>query len=399
MTPGARVQAAIDILGPVLRGAPAEREATRWARGARYAGSGDRAAVRDLVFDALRRLRSSAWLGGQGEVAVEAMEARRVVAGLLRGQGRDPADLFTGAGHAPAPLGAAEAAGPPLDAAPDGVRLDLPDWVLARLRAAEGDVAEGIAAALRARAPVHLRANLARGTRADLIERLADHGIAAAAHPAAPGAVALEGAPRGLDRLPEFAAGLFELQDAGSQTLVEGALEGIAPGRVLDLCAGGGGKALAVAARWPEAEIVAHDADPARLAALPPRAARAGARIALSGDPEGPFDLVIADVPCSGSGAWRRAPEAKWRLTPERLADLCATQAALLDRARHLVRPGGRVAYMTCSVLSEENGGAVEAALARHGDLAEARRIALRPGESRPEGNTDGFFLSVLHRG
>ena len=383
MTPPARAQAAIEVLARVLGGEAAERALTGWARGSRYAGSGDRAAVRDHVFDALRRLRSSAWAGGLGDVPPEAMDARAVLAGLLAGQGTDPAALFTGGPHAPAPLGPAPEAGP----MPAGVALDVPDWLRARAGAGLDDAFR----ALRDRAPIYLRANPVRASRADVIAALAAAGHAAEPDPTAPHAIRLAPGARGLTGLDAFRDGGFELQDAGSQALVE-ALP-LEPGmRVLDLCAGGGGKALALAARGA-GPILAHDADPGRMRDLPARAARAGARIARIDRPEaeGPFDLVVADVPCSGSGAWRRAPEARWRLDAGALDALGRAQAAILARAAALVRPGGRVAYMTCSILPEENGARVDGA--GTGLALEARR------DTRPvPGGPDGFHLSLLRR-
>ncbi|TFL17058.1 RsmB/NOP family class I SAM-dependent RNA methyltransferase [Jannaschia formosa] len=388
MTPGARIQAAIEILDRVLAGAPAERELTAWARGSRFAGSKDREAVRDHVFGALRRLRSSAWLGGQGDVAPERMEARAVMAGLLRGQGADLATLFTGDGYAPAPWKAPA----PEGAMPEAVALDSPDWLLPRMRAALGDRTAPVLEALRHRAPVVLRANRARISRAALIARLEQEGYAALPHDLAEDAVTVEGRTRGLTGTGAFAEGLFEFQDAGSQALVERLP--LEPGmRVLDLCAGGGGKALAMAARG--ASVTAHDADPARLRDLPARAARAGARIALTDRPEteAPFDAVVTDVPCSGSGSWRRAPEAKWRLDAARLDALTGIQDGILDRASTLVRPGGWIGYMTCSLLDEENAARTEAASVRCG---------LRPGarwSCTPLDGADGFHLQVLWPG
>ena len=386
MTPAARMQAAIAVLEGVLAGGAAERALTTWARRARYAGSGDRAAVRDHVYDALRRLRSSAWLGGAGDVPPAAMDARAVMAGLVRGTGGDPATLFDGSRHGPAPLG--PGAAPDIGAAPDGVRRDVPDWLLAPLDASLGAEAGAVCEALRHRAPVHLRANVARTSRDALIERLAEEGVVARPHPASPTAVEVECAPRGLTAGAAFAAGLFEMQDAGSQALV-GRLPLEAGMRVLDLCAGGGGKALAMAAREPGLTILAYDAVPGRLRDLPARARRAGAAIAPTDAPEAcaPFDLVVCDVPCSGSGAWRRQPEARWRLTPGRLAALAPVQVGILTRAAALARPGGRVAYMTCSLLDAENGDVVGGAAPGAGLDAEAtwRRT--------PLDGTDGFYL------
>ena len=385
MTPGARVQAAIGVLDRVLRGAAAERALTAWARGSRYAGSGDRAAVRDHVYDALRRLRSAAWTGGAGDVPVEAMDARAVLAGLLSGRGEDVAALFSGTGHAPAPFALPADPGP----MPDAVALDVPDW----LRARTGGALDAAFAALRDRAPVTLRVNLARTDRATVIAALAEAAHAAVADPLSPGAIRLEGAARGLTAMPAFRDGLFELQDAGSQALVDRLPLG-PDERVLDLCAGGGGKALAMAARGA-GPLFVHDAAPARMRDLPVRAARAGAAMTVLPDPDdaAPFDGVVADVPCSGSGAWRRAPEAKWRLAPDRLEALGAVQSDILDRAARLVRPGGWVAYMTCSILPEENAARVDARVER-GEESLEDRVDL----PLAEGGHDGFHYSLLRR-
>ncbi|KIT15660.1 RsmB/NOP family class I SAM-dependent RNA methyltransferase [Jannaschia aquimarina] len=382
MTPAARLQAAIDVLSPVLSGAPAERELTRWARGARYAGSKDRAAVRDHVFDALRMLRSSAWLGGLDDRPVEKMDAHAVVSGLLRQQGQEPETLFTGSGYAPP---RPPPPGPPLEQAPEAVRLDVADWLLPRLCASLGDRTEPVCDALRHRAPVDLRVNLARTTREEVVRQLAADGHAAHAIDVSPSALRLDGPARGLNRLPAYQDGLFELQDAGSQTLVDRLplQDGM---RVLDLCAGGGGKTLAMAAA-AKLEISAHDAIPERMRDLPARAARAGIEVDLVEDPSGPFDLVVCDVPCSGSGAWRRQPEAKWRLTPERLTELQSIQSDILRRASSLTRPGGTVAYMTCSLLRDENDAVVE----RSGLSVVSR------WSTDPLAGTDGFFIALMH--
>jgi 16S rRNA (cytosine967-C5)-methyltransferase len=386
MTPAARVQTTVEILGRVLAGAPAERELTRWARTSRHAGSGDRRAVRDMLYDCLRRLRSAAWVGGAEGGGPP--DPRAVAAGMLHLAGTDPRPLFDGSRHGPAPL--TGWAPRDLAEADEGVRLDLPDWLLPRLHASLGPGTGAVARALRDRAPVTLRANLRRTDRDGLAARLAEEGIATRPHPLSPTALVVEGATGALTRGPSFAHGLFELQDAGSQALVDRLpSEG---GRILDLCAGGGGKALALAARDPAARILAHDADPARMRDLPARARRAGAALTPVDVPEahGPFDGVICDVPCSGSGAWRRSPDAKWRLTEARLEGLIATQAAILGRAARLVRPGGWIAYMTCSLLGEENVQAVD----RHPLI---RQMPQRKGwqcDMRDDG-ADGFFLSL----
>ena len=387
MTPGARLQAAIQVLDRVLRGGAAERELTAWARGARYAGSKDRAAVRDHVFDALRRLRSAAWAGGGGDVPIAEMDARVVLAGLLRQQALDPAMFFSGEGHAPEPITLAEAPDDP----PAAIGFDVPDWLLPRFRAALGDRCDAILDAMRARADIVLRASAARMTRDDLIARLRAEGREARPHPLAPDAVRLPPGTRGLKESALFRDGSFEFQDAGSQALIE-ALPA-AEGPVLDLCAGGGGKALALAAKGVRVE--AHDIDPRRMRDIPERADRAGVRIERVDRPEdrAPYGGVVVDAPCSGSGAWRRTPEAKWRLTQARLNELTGMQADILDRALTLVRPGGWVAYMTCSLFEEENAGPVAAVLASRPDA----RI-VRTWSCTPLDGADGFGLHLLER-
>ncbi len=381
MTPAARLSAAIGVLDRWLAGEPAEKALTNWGRASRFAGSADRAAVRDLVFDAIRCRRSCAHRGG-------AETGRGLILGLLRGQGADPAGFFTGEGHAPAPLTAAEAEVPP---PPEGlVALDCPDWLAPLLRDSLGGDFAPVMQVLRSRAPVFLRVNLARIPREEAAARLAAEGIAARPHPLAKTALEVTANARKIQNAAAFAEGLVELQDAASQAVIEalGQLDGL---RVLDLCAGGGGKALAMAALG--ARVTAHDTIPARLKDLPPRAARAGARIAITDRPEGPFDLVLADAPCSGSGAWRRQPEGKWRLTPARLAELTDLQGEILHRAAGLVGPGGRLAYATCSLLDAENADRAAAFLAAHPGFASTGDLRLTPLDGG-----DGFYLAQFLR-
>ena len=386
MTPGARVAAAIGILDAWLAGEPAERAAIRWARGARYAGSSDRAMVRDHLYDALRRMRSSAALGG-------ARTGRGVMLGLLAGRGEDPRPLFDGRGHAPAPLSEGEEvrlAEPPALARAEA--LDVPDWLLPRLEADLGPDCDPVLEALRHRAPVHLRANLVRAARSDAAHALAAEGVETRAHPLSPSALEVVSGARRVSGTRAYAEGLVELQDAASQAVADGVP---AEGSVLDLCAGGGGKSLALAGRGA-GPLFAFDADRARICDLPIRADRAGARVAVLGDPgaRAPYDTVLIDAPCSGSGSWRRDPEGKWRLLPERLAALAATQDALLAQSAGLVAPGGAIAYTTCSLLAIENAERVAAFLDRRPGWREESRRRLTPLDGG-----DGFALSVLRRG
>lgn len=390
MTPAARVAAAIAVLDRILGGEPAERALTNWARGSRFAGSGDRAAVRDLVFDVLRRRRSCAAPGG-GETG------RALLLGLLRGQGTDPAGLFTGEGHAPAPLSAEEAEGQAEGELADAVRLDLPDWLMPELRRSLGADLDAVAELLRTRAPVGLRVNLARAGHAEADAALLEDGIVSEPHPLAASARVVTGNARRIGGARAYREGLVELQDPASQAVAE-ALLPVAPGaRILDFCAGGGGKALALAGATG-LPVAAHDADPRRMRDLPARAARAGAEIACLSAAEvragAPWDLVLADAPCSGSGAWRRQPEAKWTLSPARLEALGAVQGEILEAASQLVAPGGRLAYATCSLLEAENGDPVRAFLARGG----GRWRCLSERRISPLEGADGFFVSILAR-
>ena len=385
MTPAARIAAAVEVLDRWLAGDAAERALINWARAHRFAGSGDRAAIRDHVFDAIRRRRSLAALGG-------AETGRGLMLGALRAAGADPDAVFTGEGHAPPPLIAAERVVPPSPADPL-VRLDCPDWLAPALRESLGAEFEPVMERLRHRAPVFLRVNAVRASRDEAAQRLAQDGIATEPHPLSPTALEVMTNARRIKASAAYRDGVVELQDAASQAAVD-LLRPLPAGvRALDLCAGGGGKSLALAAAG--ANVTAHDADAARMSDLPERARRAGAAIDLAepGAAAGlpPFDLVLVDAPCSGSGAWRRQPEAKWRLDAPRLAELLRTQDAILDDAARCVRPGGRLAYATCSLLAAENSDRVAAFLARRPTFrleAERRFTPLDGG--------DGFYMAIL---
>jgi 16S rRNA (cytosine967-C5)-methyltransferase len=379
MTPGARAAAAISVLDRVLAGEPAEKALTNWSRASRFAGSGDRAAVRDLVFDALRQRRSAAALGG-------GLTGRGLVLGLARAAGREA--LFSGAGHAPSPPGPEDAGHEPT--AED--RLDLPDWLLPDLTASLGPDLAAVAEALRRRAPVFLRVNLGKADPATALAALAEDGIAARSHPLAETALEVVGNARRIQTSRAYLTGLVELQDAASQAVVE-ALPLEDGMKVLDQCAGGGGKTLAMAAR-ARLRLFAHDAVPRRMADLPDRAARAGVTVSLTDRPEtqAPYDLILVDAPCSGSGSWRRDPEGKWKITPETLAKIEKTQTEILDRVVPMLRRGGVLAYATCSLLRRENGDQVRAFLARHpGWRLHSDRTWT------PLQGGDGFYLAIIH--
>ncbi|MDD7971793.1 RsmB/NOP family class I SAM-dependent RNA methyltransferase [Roseinatronobacter alkalisoli] len=380
MTPAARLQAAIDILEHILNGAAAEQALTTWARGNRFAGSGDRAAIRDHVFDCLRCKRSFAHVGG-------AETGRGLVLGLLRARGMDPETVFTGQGYAPSPLLPDESL-PAVSPMPDNVALDCPDWIAPDLQVSLDDQFRPVLQALQHRAPVFLRVNLARGTRATAAARLAQEGIGTRPHPLAETALEVTENARRVRQSSAFMDGLVELQDAASQAVIQ-ALPIPDGADVLDYCAGGGGKALALAARG--AQVTAHDADPARMKDIPARAGRAGVTIDMTHAPQGRFDLVVLDVPCSGSGSWRRAPAGKWTMNRAMLNSLLQVQADILDKAPDHLRPGGVLGYMTCSLLMSENTQQITRFL----DREPAFRLVSQQ-QFTPLDGGDGFFLAVL---
>jgi len=387
MTPAARLSAAIEVLDGVLAGRPAEQALTNWGRASRFAGSGDRAAVRDTVYAALRCRRSFAALGG-GETG------RGLVLGGLRSSGVDPGTLFTGEGHAPAPLTGAESQDPaPLE---ELVALDCPDWLAPALKASLGTDFAPVLRLLQNRAPVFLRVNRARLTREEAQARLAAEGVFTLPHGLAPDALEVTDNARKIQGSAAYLDGLVELQDVASQAVAE-AVPLAAGARVLDYCAGGGGKTLAMGARLP-LQLFAHDAEPRRMGDLPERAERAGLSVRLLDTAAvvraAPFDLVLADAPCSGSGSWRRDPEGKWRLTEARLAGLCALQAQILDHCAGLVSARGRLAYATCSLLDAENRTQIVQFLDRHPGWTVEREQRLTPLQGG-----DGFYLAVLARG
>ncbi|MBV0912096.1 RsmB/NOP family class I SAM-dependent RNA methyltransferase [Anianabacter salinae] len=382
MTPAARIAAAIEIIDRWHAGEPAEKALTTWGRTHRFAGSKDRAAIRDHVFDVLRRARSTAQ-GGKGNTG------RAQMIGLLRQAGIDPAEMFTGEGHAPPPLSPEEIVPP--GKASDAESLDWPDWLMPEAQRSLGDDLAPVLEALRHRAPITLRVNAARMGRDTLARHLASGGIETAPNALSPTALDVLSGARGLSQHPAFLQGAFEMQDAASQAVVD--LIPVQPGaRILDYCAGGGGKTLALAARTGEV-VDAHDADPRRMSDLPSRAARADAviRVQQTDAISTGYDVILMDVPCSGSGAWRRAPEGKWSLDAPRLRTLNDIQDSILDRCAGLLAPGGRLIYATCSLLRCENEDRVDAFLARHPGWS----VPLQRRFSVLEGG-DGFFTAHL---
>jgi 16S rRNA (cytosine967-C5)-methyltransferase len=383
----------------------ADRVLTAWGRANRYAGSGDRAAVADLVYDALRRRRSlGARLGaadpdGRALMLALAAEGDTAESGTAQGgvAGMGAADgLFTGARFAPAPLTAHECAAllAPAPEPPEAVRLDLPDAIWPELRRSLGADLGAVAALLQTRAAVDLRVNLLRADMPRAIAALAEDGVTAAPGPLSPTCLRVSLGARKLRGARAYLDGLTEVQDAASQAVAD--MARAAPGEtVLDYCAGGGGKALALAAAMGgRGRIIGHDRDPRRMRDLPARAARAGCTVeVLPGPPpprlRGACDLVFVDAPCSGVGAWRRNPDAKWTLTWPEVEALAALQRRLIAEAAAFVAPAGRLVYATCSMLRIENEDALSAMPAGWTRGAVRRLTPLDGG--------DGFFAAVLH--
>jgi len=415
MTPAARLQMAIEILEGLERTAqPTDRFLKHWFRSRRFAGSKDRRAIAEQVFGVQRRRAHLAHrMGGD----IEGVAPRTLVIASLLEEGEDPAALFQG-GYGPQPLNGAEraaiAATPSLE--PDRVKGEFPAWMEEELRRAFGARLLDEMAALQARAPVDLRVNSLKANRPDVLAALKAEGFAAAPTPWSPLGIRIppgEGSAA-LTKSALFESGAFEFQDEAAQlaSLLAHAQPGM---RVLDLAAGAGGKSLALAAAMNnQGSILAFDDNPERLSPLAERARRAGAScITIAETRGGPlwgngkFDLVFLDAPCSGSGTWRRQPELRWRLTPERLAELNRIQDWLLDDAARHTASGGRLIYATCSLLPVENQDRVAAFLARNPAFA---TINLAEGGMTTPGlgadfrssplttGTDGFYCAGLRR-
>ncbi|WP_315780996.1 RsmB/NOP family class I SAM-dependent RNA methyltransferase [Bradyrhizobium sp. SZCCHNPS1003] len=431
MTPAARLSAAIDIIETIEADrAPAAKALKDWGTSHRFAGSGDRAAIAGLVWDVLRRRASSAYL-------MEDDTARARVLGMLKlERGLDVATIGAmcdGSRFAPPPLNAQEEkalATRTTEGAPPPVAGDYPDWLDPYLAAVFGDDRVAEAMAMASRAPLDLRVNTLKAKR-DKVQASLKH----------LGAVPTSWSPIGLRitlgadaRNPgihaeeDFIKGAIEVQDEGSQ--LAALFTAAKPGeQVIDLCAGAGGKTLALAAMMGgKGRLIATDHDKRQLAPIHERLSRAGVHNADVRSPKGDADpladikasadLVVIDAPCTGTGTWRRNPDAKWRMRPSALEIRLKDQAEVLDRAASLVKPGGRIAYITCSVLQPENGDQVRAFVERHPEFAvqppeQTATVLWDKAEAfaeaalkTPEGwlmtprrtGTDGFFVSVLKK-
>ncbi len=385
MTPSARVQAASEILDGILDGLPAEKALTGWARRSRYAGSKDRAAVRDHVFDALRQRNSVAHLGGE-------LSGRGLMIGLMRQQGLPLETVFTGTAYGADALSAEEEAGLP-DVEEGASQIDMPDWILPILETSLGSDYESYLEGLRKRAPISLRVNQAQSDRETVQALLSDAGIETRPISLADTALSVISGERKVKLSEAYETGLVELQDASCQAVISELplREGM---KVLDYCAGGGGKSLAMAAKTI-ANYWVHDTNPQRMVDIPMRAERASVQLHVSTTPsdDAPFDLVFCDVPCSGSGTWRRAPNAKWIFTQEMLDDLLSVQAEILATAQEFVGAGGYLVYATCSVLSQENTDQISRFCEAHDEWSV---IWTRQYPMSDDG--DGFYGAVLQR-
>jgi 16S rRNA (cytosine967-C5)-methyltransferase len=431
MTPGARLAAAIEVLADIeAKRRPAAESLKDWGLSHRFAGSGDRAAIAGLVYDALRRRASSAHIMGS-------QSPRAVAFGMLRLERKlDPAAiaaLANGGRFSPPPLSAEERArldAAVLDGAPPWVLGDYPDWLDAPLARVFGGERAAEGAALAVRAPLDLRVNVLKAER-DVAAAALAHLDPSATRWSPQGlriALAADARNPAIHAEPAFIKGMVEVQDEGSQ--LAALLSGAKPGaQAIDLCAGAGGKTLALAAMMENrGQIYATDLDKRRLAPIHARLERAGVHNVqvrtprgkenLLTDLEARADLVFIDAPCTGIGTWRRNPDAKWRVRPGALDLRLEEQADLLDRAALLAKPGGRIVYVTCSLLAQENGDQVRGFLARqpefsvvppvelakvlgeraflfnHAVLTSEEGILMTPRRT----DTDGFFVSMFAR-
>ena len=425
---GGRIQAAVEILDDVLgQHTPATNALRDWGKAHRFAGSKDRAAIGGLVHDALRHRSSIAYCMGDET-------GRALALGTFIWCWDESVDTLVQAladdDHAPEALTDAElkTLGAPknLDGAPDWIKADIPEWIWPSFENNYGENAVAEGQALLARPPLDLRVNTLKTDRDTAVKALSEFG--AEVCPISPKGVRIK-AGTGLHRLPNiqaepvFLTGGVEIQDEGSQ-LVSTLINAQADEAVLDYCAGGGGKTLALAADMNnEGRIYAYDIDKRRLAPLYQRAQRAGAEnieicpppVKSLGKLKAKMDRVLIDAPCSGSGTWRRKPDAKWRLSPETLDVRIKEQQLVLDQAKVYVRPGGLLFYVTCSMFAEENEGQIYTFLDKNDDYEllsagevwedkigtgakpwseDGCTLTMTPAST----NTDGFFLAVMQK-
>jgi 16S rRNA (cytosine967-C5)-methyltransferase len=430
MTPAARLSAAIELIDAIdAQRIPAAKALKEWGTAHRYAGSGDRAAISGLVYDVLRRRASSAWIMDNDTSRARVLGMLKVERGL---DVETIAALCDGGRFAPQPLSDAEhaaLASRTLQDAPAPIAGDYPEWLDGHLAQVFGDDRAAEAIAMASRAPLDLRVNTLKAKREKILPSLAH--LDATATPWSPIGLRIElGADArnpGIHAEEDFIKGAIEVQDEGSQ--LAALFSGAKPGeQVIDLCAGAGGKTLALAAMMQgKGRLIATDHDKRQLAPIYERLSRAGVHNCDVRTPKGPndtlsdihgADLVLIDAPCTGTGTWRRNPDAKWRMRPGALEVRLKDQVAVLNRAADLVKPGGRIAYVTCSVLLQENNEQIRAFAARHPEftvvppaqtmsvLWDKAEVFARASLQSAEGllmtprrtGTDGFFVSVLKR-
>ena len=429
MTPAARLQATLELLSDV-EGSPRPVDAVTsgWIRGQRQLDDADRGAILELLYALLRhRARLGWWLArlGQDECA-----RNRLLAWLTLGEGKTPeqiARLFDGAHFGPAAVTNPEATlldglrGGKMDHEdmPDDVRLECPAWAVAPLLRRFGPAFGTEMAATLVPPPLDLRVNPIKGTRKDMLRELNAMGLRAEPTKLSPLGIRVR-ERLSLSRLPGLKTGEIEIQDEGSQLVA--LLVGAGPGdRVVDFCAGAGGKTLALAAQMKnKGHVVACDVNEARLKRCAERMRRAGlhnveTRVLASETDrwvkrhKGGYDRVLIDAPCSGTGTWRRNPDARWRAPELGLENLVALQSRILASAARLVKPGGRVVYATCSMLCEENEDQVAKFLSAHPAFRLVPLVEAAPelvGSAHPDHlsltparhETDGFFAAVLQR-
>jgi 16S rRNA (cytosine967-C5)-methyltransferase len=431
MTPAAKLSAAIDLIEAIdTQRVPAAKALKEWGTAHRYAGSGDRAGISGLVWDVLRRRASSAWI-------MDNDTPRARVLGMLKAERKMDVEaiaaLCDGGRFSPEPLSDAEHAAlssRTVADAPAHIAGDYPEWLDGYLANVFGDDRVAEATAMASRAPLDLRVNTLKAKRDKVLGSVRHLG--ATETPWSPIGLRIDlGADArnpGIHAEEDFIKGAIEVQDEGSQ--LAALLSGAKPGeQVIDLCAGAGGKTLALAAMMQgKGRLIATDSDKRQLAPIHERLSRAGVHNCDIRTPKGPddtlsdihasADLVVIDAPCTGTGTWRRNPDAKWRMRPGALEVRIKDQIEVLERAVPLVKAGGRIAYITCSVLPQENNEQIRGFLDRHPDFSvvpaeqvisvlwdKAEAFAAATYQS-PEGllmtprrtGTDGFFVSVLAR-
>ncbi len=421
MRPAARLQTLSELLAETL----ASRQAAdfivkQWGRQNRFAGSKDRRFLSDGLFTILRHygnLRDR--LGCDDPLLITLLAYIDTVDEAVKITLEEALALADGQAHAPPPLNQTQIdclrQATEKSASSRAGRLSVADWMLDDLDAGLGDQADAVMLAMQQRAPLDVRVNRLKGDVGQAMAALQDEGFSVQPHKMIDTALRL-GLPANVTTSQAFADGLIEVQDAGAQAVAQFA----APKpfqTVLDYCAGAGGKSLAMAAQMNNrGRLIVHDSDTRRMRPIAERAARAGVSIVETADAKGLqelsglCDVVMADVPCSGSGRWRRSPETKWRLSAESLVALNNVQLNIMKKAADYVAPNGRLVYVTCSVFASENERIIQRFLASQPEfelaieeaagvtLAERIKatgfVQLEPVSS----DTDGLFCALLRR-